>query len=111
MIRALVGRIVSVIRRQDQQIILTQYRKQFSKFPVKLLDLLPVSDRISAVSPQRIKIDQIRKTKSLKIAFCNIDGLLHTVHAAVRMIALCDTFTDKDVIDLSNRDHIVSGIF
>ena len=63
------------------------------------------------MSPQRIKIDQIRKTQSSKIAFCNIDRLLHTMHAAVRMIALRDAFSDKDVIDLSNRYHIVSRTF
>ncbi len=60
-----------MIRRQNQQIVLTEQRQKLAQLFIKFLDLFPISYRISAMPPQRIKIYQIGKAKSLEIPLCD----------------------------------------
>ena len=58
------------------------------------------------MSPQGIEINQIHKAKSPEILFADLDGLLHAVYGAVRMIGLCDSFAAENIVDLPYTDHI-----
>ena len=95
---------------QDQKIILPHFIHKITKSFIKLLDLMSISLRISSVSPQSIEIHQVYKTKSMKIFFADLHGLLHAVYRAVRMISLCDSLATENIVDLSNTDHIKTCI-
>ena len=95
----------------NKKIILPQIIQQNSKIFIKSLNLMSVANRIAPVSPLCIKINQIYKAQSVKIFFANLNGLLHSMHGAVGMIRFCDSFPAKDIMDLSDCDHILSRIF
>ena len=63
------------------------------------------------MSPKCIKINKVYKTKPLKVFLCFFYSLLHTLNRAVRLICLCDTLCDKDIVYLTYGNHIKAGIF
>ena len=111
MVSTLIGWIISVICRDDKKIIFPKYLKKFAEFHVKAFQFLCVSFYVSSVSPKCIKIYQIHKTKSGKIALCDLDRLLHSMYRAFGLIGFRDSFPVKNIPDFSDRDHIISGIF
>ena len=60
-----------------------QKREELSKLYVESFDFLSVSDRISAMAPQSIKVNKINKAETLEIGLGDIDCLLHAVYGAV----------------------------
>ena len=68
---------------QYQKIIITKKREELSKLYVESFDFLSLSDRISAVAPQSIKVNKINKAETLEIGLGDIDCLLHAVYGAV----------------------------
>ena len=74
-----VGGVVSMVRGENQKIVLPQKGKQLSQLLIKALQLPAVPFRIATVSPQGVKIHQIHKTKPVEIRFSILDGLLHAV--------------------------------
>ena len=63
------------------------------------------------MSPKCIKINEIYKAKSLKVFLCFLYSLLHTMNRAVRLVSLCDTLCDKDIIYLTDGNYIKTCIF
>ena len=111
MVCSLIGWIISVICRDDKKIIFPKYLKKFAEFHVKAFQFFCVSFYVSSVSPKCIKIYQIHKAKSGKIALCNLDRLLHSMNRAFGLIGFRDSFPVKNIPDFSDRDHIISGVF
>ena len=62
---------------QYQKIIITKKREELSKLYVESFDFLSVSDRISAMAPQSIKVNKINKAETLEIGLGDFDRLLH----------------------------------
>ena len=106
MVSAAIGGIIPVVRGKNKKVILPKLFQKNAQIPVKLLDFLAVAFHVSSVSPQGIEINQIHKAKSPEILFADLDGLLHAVYGAVRMIGLCDSFAAENIVDLPYTDHI-----
>ena len=110
MIRSLVGWIISMIRRQNQQIVLTEQRQKLSQLLSNFSISSPYPTGFLRCPHNASKSTRLVKQSPFEIPLCDIDGLLHAMHAAVGMIAFCYPFSHKDIVNLSNRNHIISGI-
>ena len=62
------------------------------------------------MSPQRIKIHQIYKAKSMEILLRHINGLLHPMDRALGFISFRNTLAHENIIDLTDGNHIQSCI-
>ena len=111
MIRAGVRRVISMICGQNQQILLAQQRQQLAQFLVKPFYFLCIANGIAPMSPQRVKIHKIDKAQTCEVALRHRNGLLHTVHGAFGLLRLGDAFSNENIIDFSNGNHIKSGVF
>ena len=98
-----------MVRRDQQQIFFFKQWHKFSELFVKPLDFLSVSDRISPVSPQGIKIDQIGKAQTAEIGLGQRNGLVHPMDTAGRMQTFCNSVSVKNIMDLSDCQHVISG--
>ena len=107
MVCTCVGGIISVICSQDQKVILPHFIHEDYPSPLSNFSIsCAISFRISSVSPQSIEIHQVYKTKSMKIFFADLHGLLHAVYRAVRVISLCDSLATENIVDLAqHRSH------
>ena len=110
MVRTCIGRIIPVICRDDQQVIVFQKRQEIPEIYIELLDFFRIALGISSVSPQCIEVYQIDKAQTVEIFLCQLDRLLHAVDRAFRLIRPGDTLAVEDIPDLSYRDHVQSGI-
>ena len=61
------------------------------------------------MSPQRVEIDKIRKAQTREITLRDLVRLLHPVNAALRFVRFRQTAAVENIVDLSHRDHVVSG--
>ena len=95
-----------MVCRYYEKIIFLEFIKQYAKIFVKLFYLFCIADRISPMTPKCIKVNKIYKTKTCKISFCYLYGLLHTVNTWFWTIALGDALSCKYVIYLTHWDNI-----
>ena len=95
-----------MIRRQNQQILLPHLFHQPAKARIEFLYFPGIALRISAMSPQSVKIHQIGKTKTVKFTSANLASLLHPVYGTVGMESPGNSFAGKDIVDFSNGYHI-----
>ena len=110
MIRPDVGRVIAMVCRENQKIILPQFFQKQTQISVEFFNLSSISLHISAMPPKRIKIHQIDKAESPEILSGNRNGLLHSMDRTVRVVGLCDSLPTENVIDLSHADHIIPGV-
>lgn len=83
MIGSCIGRIISVVSSNHQQIIRLQLFQKHSQIFIKFLNFIRVPPGISPVSPKRVEIYQIHKAKAPKFLFCKFYGLLHAMNRAL----------------------------
>ena len=61
------------------------------------------------MSPQGIKIDQIGKAQTAEIGLGQRNGLVHPMDTAGRMQTFCNSVSVKNIMDLSDCQHVISG--
>lgn len=105
-----VGRVISVVRGDDEKIIFAQSVEQYAQIHIEFLNLLRVAGRISPMAPQGIEVDQVHKAETVEVFLCHVDGLLHAMHGALGLVSLSDALSYKDIIDLSDGNDIISCI-
>ncbi len=110
MIRTRVGRVISVIRSNDQQVVLLKQRQEFSQLYIKLLQLPGISCDITPMPPQSVEVHQINEAQPLKIPACDLNSLLHTVHGTFGLVGFRQALAVKDIKDLSHGDYIQTGV-
>ena len=73
--------------------------------------LFGIAGYISAVSPERVKIHKIYKAESVKIPFCDFDGLFHALYGTFGLVGFCQSLAVKNIINLADRDDVKPCIF
>ncbi len=63
------------------------------------------------MSPERVKIDEVDETQTMKVSLCDLDCLFHAVYRAFGFVGFCESLTVKNIIDLADRDDIEPRIF
>ncbi|CAG0962207.1 hypothetical protein ANRL2_00979 [Anaerolineae bacterium] len=111
MIGARVSRIIAVISRDYQNISATQTRIDFRKTPVKSLQRIGISLRVSAVTIQRIKIYQVCENKTFPILSQKFQNRIYACHIVAAVDTRRQTPLRENVLDFSDCHDILSGGF
>ena len=99
-----------MIRCDHKDILILHFFQDARQLLVKISQRFRIAVHIIPVSVKHIIVHQIDKTKSVKITIHPFYGLLNAVRVSVRADEIRDPLSRKDIIDLSDRKHIISRV-
>ena len=111
MIRSGISGITAMICRDHQHIIIPHIHKELSQLFIKSRKCSGISFDITPVSLDHIPVYQVHITKSIEIFLLYLDRLFHILFVSLIRIGLCHALPFKDIVDLSDTDHIFSFCF
>ena len=100
------GWVIPMVCGNNKQIVFIQLLQKYAQLLIEHFDFLCIANRISAMSPQCIKVYQIHKAKSSERFVSHFDRLLHTMHRGLGLQRSCNTFSIKNILNLTNRNHV-----
>ena len=109
MVRALVGRIATVVRREDQQILRAHQRLDLRQGGVNVFERLAKALGIASVAPEHIGIDQVREAQAVKIAAHIILPGFNAGRVSGSVIGARQADMVKDVFDLADAKALHPG--
>src|SRR3972149_5035503 len=59
------GRVAAVIRRQDQEVVRAELREEVGEPPVEVLQAAVEVNRVVAVPPEHVRLDQVREHEAM----------------------------------------------
>lgn len=108
MVRALEAWIITMVSRDQQQIIRTQRRQNMTQTLIKVRQRLAKALWIATVAIHGVKVDQVREAETGEVFFQHLVNVIHPVHIAFVMVGLIDATAREDVVGLANYDHLVA---
>ena len=98
-----------MVRTEQEKIVFSEKREKLPEFCIESLDLPRVALRIPSVPVERAKISEIYEAKPRRFPLSrDLYRLLHAVYGAFGADRLRDPLPDKDIIDLSDGDHVIA---
>ncbi|MNC22616.1 hypothetical protein D3C75_706210 [compost metagenome] len=109
MVSARMDRIIAVVRRQNQQILLADLGHDFRQARIKFHQRSRISLHIPAVAEQGVKIHQIGEHHTLEAAFQHLDGPVDAVLVAFGGIGPGYTLPGVNIIDFAHGNTVQPG--
>jgi hypothetical protein len=103
-------RVAPVVGGEDQQVVRPQRVEQVRQAAVEVLQAPMEVDRVVAMSPQRVGLDEVREDEPVVDRAQQLFGALDAVDVRLRRELLVDVLVREDVADLSDAVDLVAGV-
>ena len=103
-------RIAAVVGRDDQQVARPQRLEDVLEPAVEVLQAAVEVDRVVAVPPEHVRLDEVREDEAAVDRLQQLDGLVDPVDVRLRRERLVDVAAGVDVADLADGMHLVPGV-
>src|SRR5947208_4707452 len=110
MVRRRRRRIAAVVGGGGQQILLAERVEQVRQPPVEVLQAAVEVDRVVAVAPEHVCLDEVHEDEPLVDLAHQLLGLDNPVDVAIRRARLIYVLARKDVADLPDAMHLLAGL-
>ena len=103
-------RVAAVVGGDDQQVARPERLEDVLEPPVEVLQAAVEVDRVVAVAPEHVGLDEIHEDEAAVDLLQQLDGLVDPVDVRLRRERLVDVAAGEDVADLADAVHLVAGV-
>ena len=102
--------IAAVVGREDQQVAGPQRLEQVRQPAVEVLEAAVEVDRVVAVPPERVRLDEVHEDEAVVELLQQLLRLLYAVDVRLRRMRLVDVDAREDVADLADAVHLLARV-
>ena len=103
-------RVAAVVGGEDQQVVRPQRVEQVGQPAVEVLQAAVEVDRVVAVAPERVRLDEVREDEPVVDRAQQLLGALDAVDVRLRRELLVDVLVREDVADLPDAVDLVARV-
>ena len=103
-------RVAAMVGRDDQQVAGPQRLEDLLEPPVEVLEAAMEVDRVVAVAPELVGLDEVHEHEPVVELLQQLDRLVDPVHVGLGRKRLVDVAAGEDVADLAHPVHLLPGV-
>ena len=103
-------RVAAVVGGDDQQVAGPERLEDVLEPAVEVLQAAVEVDRVVAVAPEHVRLDEIGEDEAFVDRLQQLDDLVDAVDVRLRRVGLVDVAAGEDVADLADAVHLVAGV-
>lgn len=106
MVRAVPGRVVAVVRRDDQQFVVVDFRQELAQFLVEGFQAVGIALDVAAMAVHAVEVDEVGHEQALILAMgCQLGPQgFHVFVVVGRVVRFGQADVSVDVADLADAD-------